>query len=129
MSTVAKFVRQTSQDDAAATDAFSGWSWIHEPVGISSDKAFTKPGLLEQINTTADQSDYLWYSLRYDSFQKNEALYNFYRGVDFQLFLDCFSIETKGDEPFLKDGSQTVLHVDSLGHALNVFINGKIAGV
>lgn len=34
----------------------------------------------------------------------------------------------KGDEPFLKDGSQTTLHVDSLGHALNVFINGKLEG-
>ncbi|KAL0436447.1 UNVERIFIED_CONTAM: Beta-galactosidase 8 [Sesamum radiatum] len=34
----------------------------------------------------------------------------------------------KGDEPFLEDGSQTVLHVDSLGHVLNAFINGKLAG-
>ncbi|XP_047939162.1 beta-galactosidase 8 [Salvia hispanica] len=101
MSTVTKFVHQSSEDGATETDAFSGWSWIYEPVGISSNNAFTKPGLLEQINTTADQSDYLWYSL---------------------------SIETKGDEPFLEDGSQPVLHVDSLGHALNVFINGKVAG-
>ncbi|KAF2288798.1 hypothetical protein GH714_014248 [Hevea brasiliensis] len=34
----------------------------------------------------------------------------------------------KSDEPFLEDGSQTVLHVDSLGHALHVFVNGKLAG-
>ena len=65
MSTVTKFVHQSSEDGATETDAFSGWSWIYEPVGISSNNAFTKPGLLEQINTTADQSDYLWYSLRY----------------------------------------------------------------
>ncbi|KAK4408936.1 Beta-galactosidase 8 [Sesamum angolense] len=102
VSTITKFVRQPSKDDTTATDAFvSGWSWINEPVGISSESAFTKPGLLEQINTTADQSDYLWYSL---------------------------SIEMKGDEPFLEDGSQTVLHVDSLGHVLYAFINGKLAG-
>ncbi|KAL2239454.1 beta-galactosidase 8 [Sesamum indicum] len=102
VSTMTKFVRQPSKDDSTATDAFvSGWSWINEPVGISSDSAFTKPGLLEQINTTADQSDYLWYSL---------------------------SVEMKGDEPFLGDGSQTVLHVDSLGHVLYAFINGKFAG-
>ncbi|KAK6163297.1 hypothetical protein DH2020_000161 [Rehmannia glutinosa] len=64
VSTIANFVRQPSKDDTTATDAFfSGWSWINEPVGISSDSAFTKQGLLEQINTTADQSDYLWYSL------------------------------------------------------------------
>lgn len=31
-------------------------------------------------------------------------------------------------EPFLQDGSQTVLHVESLGHALHAFINGKLAG-
>ncbi|KAL0417735.1 UNVERIFIED_CONTAM: Beta-galactosidase 8 [Sesamum radiatum] len=102
VSTITKFVRQPWKDDTTATDAFvSGWSWINEPVGISSESAFTKPGLLEQINTTADQSDYLWYSL---------------------------SIEMKGDEPFLEDGSQTVLHVDSLGHVLYAFINGKLAG-
>jgi len=43
----------------------SGWSWISEPVGISKDDSFSKFGLLEQINTIADKSDYLWYSLRY----------------------------------------------------------------
>ncbi|KAK4441166.1 Beta-galactosidase 8 [Sesamum alatum] len=102
LATISEFVRQPSIDDTTATDAFlSGWSWIHEPIGISSDSAFTKLGLLEQINTTADQSDYLWYSL---------------------------SIETKGDEPFMHDGSQTVLHVDSLGHALYVFCNDELAG-
>ncbi|KAG6620967.1 hypothetical protein I3842_Q048200 [Carya illinoinensis] len=79
----------------------SGWSWINEPVGISKDDAFVKLGLLEQINTTADKSDYLWYSL---------------------------GIEIKGDEPFLEDGSQTVLHVESLGHALHAFANGKLVG-
>lgn len=46
-----------------------------------------------------------------------------------KLFFSCYFVSTniKGDEPFL-DGSQTVLHVESLGHALHVFINGKLAG-
>ena len=45
------------------------------------------------------------------------------------VFLLIFvSIDIKGNEPFLEDGSQTVLHVESLGHALHVFINGKFAG-
>ncbi|EYU36194.1 hypothetical protein MIMGU_mgv1a001958mg [Erythranthe guttata] len=52
--TTSKFVR--------TDELVSVWSWIDEPVGISSSSAFTKLGLLEQINTTADQSDYLWYS-------------------------------------------------------------------
>ncbi|EYU18852.1 hypothetical protein ABFS82_04G192500 [Erythranthe guttata] len=102
VSTTTKFVRQTSKDSTTATtDAFSSWSWINEPVGISSDIAFTKPGLMEQINTTGDLSDYLWYSL---------------------------SVDTKGNEPFLEDGSETVLHVNSLGHALYAFINGELVG-
>ncbi|KAL6510901.1 Beta-galactosidase 8 [Orobanche gracilis] len=96
VSTITKFIRQSSEDDTTATDvSFSDWSWINEPVGISSDIAFAKPGLMEQINTTADQSDYLWYSLSFD---------------------------TKGN------GSQSVVHVDSLGHALYAFINGQLAG-
>ncbi|GAB4825439.1 Beta-galactosidase 8, variant 2 [Ancistrocladus abbreviatus] len=79
----------------------SSWVWFSEPVGISRSDAFVKPGLLEQINTTADKSDYLWYSI---------------------------SIDIKGDEPFLLNGSQTILHVKSLGHGLHAFINGKLAG-
>ncbi|GLT81831.1 hypothetical protein SLE2022_002610 [Rubroshorea leprosula] len=102
MTMIPSFLHQALNVDADSTEAIgSGWSWINEPVGISKDNAFTKPGLLEQINTTADQSDYLWYSL---------------------------SINIKGDETFLGDGYQTILHVESLGHALRAFINGKLAG-
>jgi hypothetical protein len=45
--------------------AVSGWSYAIEPVGITKDNALTKAGLMEQINTTADASDFLWYSTRY----------------------------------------------------------------
>ncbi|XP_041990675.1 beta-galactosidase 8-like [Salvia splendens] len=101
VATISKFVRQLSPKDTTVEDAFSGWSWINEPVGISSNSAFTKLGLQEQINTTADKSDYLWYSL---------------------------STTIKGDEPFLQDGSRTVLHVSSLGHGLYAFHNGQLVG-
>jgi len=37
------------------------------------------------------------------------------------------SITVKGDEPYL-NGSQSNLVVNSLGHVLQVYINGKIAG-
>ncbi|KAK0606316.1 hypothetical protein LWI29_036436 [Acer saccharum] len=99
---VPSFMRQSLKVAADSSDAIgSAWSYINEPVGITKDDAFTKVGLLEQINTTADKSDYLWYSL---------------------------STDIKADSPFLEDGSQTVLHVQSLGHALHAFINGKFAG-
>ncbi|KAI3849823.1 hypothetical protein MKW98_026737 [Papaver atlanticum] len=97
-----KFHRQSDDKiDNSAAEFQSGWSWFVEPVGISKSDAFSKQGLLEQINTTSDVSDYLWYSL---------------------------STEVKENEPLLQGDSQPVLHVESLGHALNVFINGKLAG-
>ncbi|KAG6760713.1 hypothetical protein POTOM_033893 [Populus tomentosa] len=102
MTVIPSFVHQYLKGDADSADTLgSSWSWIYEPVGISKNDAFKKPGLLEQINTTADKSDYLWYSL---------------------------STVIKDNEPFLEDGSQTVLHVESLGHALHAFVNGKLAG-
>ncbi|CAL9155385.1 unnamed protein product [Musa hybrid cultivar] len=79
----------------------SSWTFIKEPVGITKSSAFTKVGLLEQINTTADASDYLWYST---------------------------SIDINGNEPFLFNGTQTTLHVESLGHVLHAFVNGQLSG-
>lgn len=102
MSTIAKFVRQSSEDAATETDAFSGWIWIPEPVGISSENAFTKPGLLEQINTTADQSDYLWYSLRYGSFPKKDTLLFLDKVVKFNFSLTLSALEWKVTSLFLK---------------------------
>jgi hypothetical protein len=68
MTVIPNFVHQSLIGDADSADTLgSSWSWIYEPVGISKNDAFVKPGLLEQINTTADKSDYLWYSLRYVS--------------------------------------------------------------
>lgn len=49
----------------SSKDFGSDWSWLIEPVGISKDNSFTNDGLLEQISTTKDVSDYLWYSTRY----------------------------------------------------------------
>ncbi|RZB84034.1 hypothetical protein D0Y65_032463 [Glycine soja] len=96
-SAISSFTTESLKEDIGSSEASStGWSWISEPVGISKADSFPQTGLLEQINTTADKSDYLWYSL---------------------------SIDYKGDA-----GSQTVLHIESLGHALHAFINGKLAG-
>ncbi|KAH9321651.1 hypothetical protein KI387_016290, partial [Taxus chinensis] len=77
------------------------WSWLKEPIGIWGRDAFSKHGLVEQINTTGDSSDYLWYTT---------------------------IIDVDDDEAFLKNGTQPVLYVESLGHVLRVFIDGKYAG-
>ncbi|KAI5666236.1 hypothetical protein M9H77_16089 [Catharanthus roseus] len=102
MSIVPRFASLSSKDGVTSSGAsISGWSWVNEPVGITSKNAFNKLGLAEQINTTADKSDRLWYSV---------------------------SIAIKGNEPFLQDGSSAVLQIHSLGHALYAFVNGKLAG-
>ncbi|PHT67820.1 hypothetical protein T459_27307 [Capsicum annuum] len=36
-------------------------------------------------------------------------------------------VNLKNDDPLLQDGSATVLHVESLGHVLHAFINGKLS--
>jgi hypothetical protein len=57
---------EASDDSSIEAElASSGWSYAIEPVGITKENALTKPGLMEQINTTADASDFLWYSTRY----------------------------------------------------------------
>ncbi|AES88600.1 putative glycosidase [Medicago truncatula] len=96
-SMISSFATESLKEKVDSLDSSSsGWSWISEPVGISTPDAFTKSGLLEQINTTADRSDYLWYSL--------SIVYE----------------DNAGDQP--------VLHIESLGHALHAFVNGKLAG-
>jgi hypothetical protein len=64
-SAISSFVTESSKEDIGSLETSSSkWSWINEPVGISKVGSLSKTGLLEQINTTADRSDYLWYSLR-----------------------------------------------------------------
>lgn len=38
------------------------WQGFTEETASTDDSSFTVTGLLEQLNTTRDLSDYLWYS-------------------------------------------------------------------
>ncbi|KAK8934992.1 Beta-galactosidase 6 [Platanthera zijinensis] len=89
------------QSNASSSALLSDWTFVNEPVGISKSNAYKRIGLLEQINTTGDSSDYLWYSI---------------------------SIEVSGNESFLTSHMQSNLHVESLGHVLHVFVNGNPLG-
>ncbi|KAK5792093.1 hypothetical protein PVK06_033207 [Gossypium arboreum] len=40
----------------------TSWSWYMEKPGVWGNNSFTESLLLEQINTTKDTSDYLWYT-------------------------------------------------------------------
>ncbi|KAK6115296.1 hypothetical protein DH2020_007565 [Rehmannia glutinosa] len=68
---------------------------------IEESSTFTAIGLLEQINVTRDNSDYLWYTT---------------------------SIDIGSSESFLRGGQKPILTVNSKGHAIHVFINGQLAG-
>lgn len=78
-----------------------GWQSYNEETASYDDSSFAAVGLLEQINTTRDVSDYLWYST---------------------------DVKIGYNEGFLKSGRYPVLTVLSAGHALHVFINGRLSG-
>ncbi|KAG9151014.1 hypothetical protein Leryth_003135 [Lithospermum erythrorhizon] len=85
------------------TSVSQGFSWqtYNDETESYQDDGFTVSGLLEQINTTRDASDYLWYST---------------------------DVKLDSNEKFLGEGKWPVLTVMSAGHALHVFINGRLSG-
>ncbi|CAH9076874.1 unnamed protein product [Cuscuta europaea] len=85
------------------TPVSRGFSWqsYNEETSSYDDNVFTATGLLEQINTTWDSTDYLWYMT---------------------------DVSIDPSEAFLKGGKWPWLNVYSAGHALHVFINGQLVG-
>ncbi|KAL5572484.1 hypothetical protein UlMin_022081 [Ulmus minor] len=78
------------------------WQSYNEETATSDDSsATTLDGLWEQIYVTRDATDYLWYMT---------------------------DITISSDEGFIKKGQWPILTVMSAGHALHVFVNGKLAG-
>ncbi|GJX83330.1 hypothetical protein Tco_0332811 [Tanacetum coccineum] len=74
MATVRRFVPASIGDEFSDSQAISSdWSYVSEPMGISSNDAFNRPELLEQINTTADHSDYLCTDIKGDKPFLNDA--------------------------------------------------------
>ncbi|KAF5453009.1 hypothetical protein F2P56_027956 [Juglans regia] len=94
---------QSAQMKMTRVPVHGGFSWqaYDEETTSYDDSSFTTVGLLEQINTTRDASDYLWYST---------------------------DVKIDSNEEFLKTGKYPVLTVLSAGHALHVFINGQLSG-
>ncbi|KAI3872344.1 hypothetical protein MKX03_019611 [Papaver bracteatum] len=91
---------------ATMTRVSSGFAWesYNEEIAVyeyNDNSATITRELMEQINVTRDDSDYLWYST---------------------------DVKIEPDEAFLKNGQSPVLTVMSAGHALHVFINGQLSG-
>ncbi|KAK7346392.1 hypothetical protein VNO80_20910 [Phaseolus coccineus] len=99
----AKVGVQTSQMQMLPTNTqmFSWESFDEDIYSVEDSSAITAPGLLEQINVTKDESDYLWY---------------------------ITSVDIGSSESFLHGGELPTLLVQSTGHAVHVFINGQLSG-
>ncbi|CAK9156165.1 unnamed protein product [Ilex paraguariensis] len=92
------FARSTSVSEFSL--ASSTWSWYNEKVGVWGSNAFSASSLLEQINTTKDTSDFLWYTT---------------------------SINVNDNSNHLQ-AKEAVLVIESLGHAALVFVNKILVG-
>ncbi|XP_010534899.1 PREDICTED: beta-galactosidase 1 [Tarenaya hassleriana] len=94
---------QTSRMKMVRVPVHGGLSWqaYNEDPSAYDDESFSMVGLLEQINTTRDASDYLWYMT---------------------------DVKIDANEGFLKTGKYPTLTVLSAGHALHVFVNGQLSG-
>ncbi|KAL0333780.1 UNVERIFIED_CONTAM: Beta-galactosidase [Sesamum angustifolium] len=96
--------RISSQGSTAKMVPVSGglsWQSYSEDWPSSDDRdTLAMQGLWEQVNVTRDSSDYLWYLTQ---------------------------VNIAPNEGFLKSG-QWLLTAMSAGHALHVFVNGKLSG-
>ncbi|XP_077253122.1 beta-galactosidase 5-like [Tasmannia lanceolata] len=99
----AKVGVQTSKMQMDISDSqLLSWETYDDDISSLEDNlVITAVGLLEQINITRDKTDYLWYMT---------------------------SLEINPSESFLVGGELPILSVQSSGHALHVFINGKLSG-
>nr|GMC50374.1 beta-galactosidase 5 [Ipomoea batatas] len=99
----AKVGTQTSKVKMSQSNSrLHSWETYHEDLAALEDSsAFTSVGLLDQINVTKDNSDYLWY---------------------------ITSVDISSSESFLRGGKKPTLIIHSRGHAVHVFINRKFSG-
>ncbi|PHT97818.1 Beta-galactosidase 9 [Capsicum chinense] len=77
---------------------------LKEPLGVYGDKTFTSKGILEHLNVTKDQSDYLWYLTR--------------------IYISDDDISFWKQ----KDVSSTI-DIDSMHDFVRIFVYGQLAGI
>nr|AAF70821.1 beta-galactosidase [Solanum lycopersicum] len=88
----------------ASSESFSqSWMTLKEPLGVWGDKNFTSKGILEHLNVTKDQSDYLWYLTR--------------------IYISDDDISFWEEN----DVSPTI-DIDSMRDFVRIFVNGQLAG-
>ncbi|KAH6779078.1 beta galactosidase 1 [Perilla frutescens var. hirtella] len=98
----ARISSKSSQPKMVPVGGGLSWNSYNEETPSADDSdTLTMSGLWEQLNVTRDSSDYLWY---------------------------LTDVNIASNEGFLKGGQGPLLTVMSAGHALHVFVNGKLAG-
>ncbi|PHT85307.1 Beta-galactosidase 9 [Capsicum annuum] len=79
------------------------WMTLKEPLGVWGDNNFTSKGILEHLNVTKDQSDYLWYLTR--------------------IYI------SDDDISFWKENDVSpTIDIDSMRDFVRIFVNGQLAG-
>ncbi|KAJ6740626.1 BETA-GALACTOSIDASE 10 [Salix purpurea] len=94
----ARFIVQ-NEDSPQSTS----WMTAKEPISLWSEENFTVKGILEHLNVTKDESDYLWYFTR------------IYVSDDDIAFWE-------------KNKVSPAVSIDSMRDVLRVFINGQLTG-
>ncbi|KAL4559406.1 hypothetical protein LXL04_031544 [Taraxacum kok-saghyz] len=99
----AKVVSQTSGMQMVRTGSrLKSWESHHEDIStLANGPSLSSFGLMEQINITRDTSDYLWYST---------------------------SINISPSETIIREGRKATLTVQSRGHGVHIFVNGRHLG-
>ncbi|KAL3618252.1 hypothetical protein CASFOL_038573 [Castilleja foliolosa] len=96
----AKISAQSTNMKMTNVDRFK-WKSFTEEAASDDVQSFEKFGLVDQLDTTWDKTDYLWGTTN--------------------VYIDA-------NEEFLKNGNWPVLTVGSAGDALYVYINGQLSG-
>ncbi|KAF2288905.1 hypothetical protein GH714_022673 [Hevea brasiliensis] len=81
----------------------TSWVTIKEPISVWSENNFTVEGILEHLNVTKDQSDYLWYFTRIYVSDEDIAFWE-------------------------ENKVRPAVTIDSIRDVFRVFINGQLAG-
>ncbi|XP_024986389.1 beta-galactosidase 9 isoform X2 [Cynara cardunculus var. scolymus] len=79
------------------------WMSFKEPIGVWGDDNFTVQGILEHLNVTKDQSDYLWYITRIYVSDEEIAFWK-------------------------ENAISPSLTIDSMRDLVHIFINGQLIG-
>lgn len=119
-----------------STNTPLSWGSYNEEIPSANDNGtFSQDGLVEQISITRDKTDYFWYLTEWVILENSwlaeislSILLTPRESSPLGFVWDIRSITISPDEKFLTTGEDPLLTIASAGHALQVFVNGQLAG-